>query len=35
VKGYYTRMRDRPGIAKALAEERALYAEEQARQKAA
>jgi glutathione S-transferase len=35
VKGYYTRMRERPSIAKALAEERALYAEEQARQKAA
>jgi glutathione S-transferase len=35
VKDYYTRMRQRPSIAKALAEERALYAEQQARHKAA
>ena len=35
VKDYHTRMRERPSIARALAEERALYAEEQARQKAA
>ena len=35
VKSYYSRMRQRPSIAKALAEERALYEEEQARNKAA
>jgi glutathione S-transferase len=35
VKDYYTRMRGRPSIARALAEEHALYAEEQARHKAA
>jgi glutathione S-transferase len=35
VKGYYTRMRARPSIAKALVEERALHEEEQARHKAA
>jgi glutathione S-transferase len=35
VKDYYSRMRRRPSIAKALAEERALYAEQQARHKAA
>jgi glutathione S-transferase len=35
VKGYYSRMRERPSIARALAEERALYVEEQVRQKAA
>jgi glutathione S-transferase len=35
VKSYYTRMRERPSIARALAEEKALYVEEQARQKAA
>ena len=35
VNAYYTRMRERPSIAKALAEEHALYAEERARQKAA
>jgi glutathione S-transferase len=35
VKDYYARMRQRPSIAKALAEERALYAEQQARHKAA
>jgi glutathione S-transferase len=31
LKSYYSRMRQRPSIAKALAEERALYEEEQAR----
>ena len=35
VKAYYTRLRERPSIARALAEEHALYAEERARQKAA
>jgi glutathione S-transferase len=35
VKNYYNRMRGRPSIARALAEEHALYAEEQARHKAA
>jgi glutathione S-transferase len=35
VKDYYTRMRGRLSIARALAEEHALYAEEQARHKAA
>jgi glutathione S-transferase len=35
VKAYYNRMRGRPSIARALAEEHALYAEEQARHKAA
>jgi len=35
VKDYYTRMRQRPSIAKALAEERALYLQQQARHKAA
>jgi glutathione S-transferase len=35
VKDYYTRMRGRPSITRALAEEHALYAEEQARHKAA
>jgi glutathione S-transferase len=35
VKTYYSRMRQRPSVAKALAEERELYAEEQARHKAA
>jgi glutathione S-transferase len=35
VKDYYTRMRQRPSIAKALAEERALYVAQQERHKAA
>ena len=35
VKTYYSRMRQRPSIAKALAEERELYAEQEARHKAA
>jgi glutathione S-transferase len=35
VKGYYSRMRQRPSIAKALGEERALYVEQEARRKAA
>jgi glutathione S-transferase len=35
VKDYYARMRQRPSIAKALAEERALYLQQQARHKAA
>jgi glutathione S-transferase len=35
VKDYYSRMRQRPSIAKALAEERALYVEQQARRNAA
>jgi glutathione S-transferase len=35
VKDYYTRMRQRPSIAKALDEERALYVQQQARHKAA
>jgi glutathione S-transferase len=35
VKDYFSRMRQRPSIARALAEEGQLYAEEQARQKAA
>jgi glutathione S-transferase len=35
VKDYYSRMRQRPSIARALAEERALYAEQQAHHKAA
>ena len=35
VKDYLSRLRKRPSIAKALAEEAALYAEEQARHKAA
>jgi glutathione S-transferase len=35
VKDYYSRMRQRPSIARALAEERALYTEQQARHKAA
>jgi len=35
VKDYYSRMRQRPSIATALAEERAIYVEQQARHKAA
>jgi glutathione S-transferase len=35
VKNYLSRMRQRPSIARALAEEGQLYAEEQARRKAA
>jgi glutathione S-transferase len=35
VKDYYSRMRQRPCIAKALGEERALYVEQQARREAA
>jgi glutathione S-transferase len=35
VKDYYSRMRQRPSIAKALGEERALYVEQQARRNAA
>jgi glutathione S-transferase len=35
VKDYYSRLRQRPSIAKALADERALYGEQQARNKAA
>lgn len=35
VKAYYSRMRQHPSIARALAEERALYTEQQARHKAA
>jgi glutathione S-transferase len=35
VESYYRRLLKRPSVARALAEERALYAEEQARQKAA
>jgi glutathione S-transferase len=35
VRSYYARLRQRPSIARALAEERTLYAEQQARHKAA
>jgi glutathione S-transferase len=35
VKDYYSRMRQRPSIAQALGEERALYVEQEARRKAA
>lgn len=35
VKDYYTRLKSRPGIARALSEEHALYAAEQARHRAA
>jgi glutathione S-transferase len=35
IKGYYERLRQRPSIAKALAEERALFVAQQARHKAA
>jgi len=34
VQAYFTRLQNRPSVAKALAEELALYAEEQARQSA-
>jgi glutathione S-transferase len=35
VRDYYSRMRQRPSVARALTEERELYAEQQARHKAA
>ena len=35
VRDYYSRMRQRPCIGKALGEERALYVDQQARRKAA